>query len=116
MNHDHKHGHSHEHDHTHEHDHKHDHKHDHTHDHGHAHDHSHPHPGSEAELTFDKKLTILIGHWIDHNKSHQETYDAWADKAAGENQPETSALLKEISQASQQISLKLEKALHAIRQ
>lgn len=116
----------HDHDHDHDHDHKHDgaehshshghsHDHGHTHDHEHTHDHGHTHPGNDGELSFDKKLEILLGHWIDHNKSHQETYDSWADKAAGENQPETAALLKEISQESQRISLKLEKALHAIR-
>lgn len=116
--------HNHDHDHKHEesekhHDHEHTHTHSHAHDHGHTHDHSHDprqdQPGNKDELTFDSKLNILIGHWVDHNKSHQQTYDSWAEKAAGENQPETSALLKEISKDSRQITTKLEKALKAIK-
>lgn len=113
MNHDHEHSH-HNHAHKHE-DNEKPHTHGHTHDHEHTHDHDHDQPGNKEELTFDGKLTILMGHWIDHNKSHQQTYESWADKAAGENQPETAALLKEVSEDSIRITKTLEKALQAIR-
>ena len=124
MNHDHEHSHHHDHNHDHKHEetekphthgHTHTHDHEHTHDHGHDHDHVHDQPGNKEELTFDSKLAILIGHWINHNKSHQQTYDSWADKAAEENQPETAALLKEISGDSKRITTTLEKALQAIK-
>lgn len=107
MNHDHEHSH-HNHAHKHEENEK-------PHTHGHTHDHGHDQPGNKDELTFDSKLAILMGHWINHNKSHQQTYESWADKAAGENQPEAAALLKEVSEDSRRITATLEKALQAIR-
>lgn len=111
MNHDHEHSH-HNHAHKHEENEKpHTHGHTHDHDHGHTHD----QPGNKEELTFDGKLAILIGHWIDHNKSHQQTYESWAEKAADENQPEAAALLKEVSEDSRRITTTLEKALQDIR-
>lgn len=28
-----------------------------------------------------RRLTILIHHWIEHNESHREEYRKWADRA-----------------------------------
>jgi ABC-type Zn2+ transport system substrate-binding protein/surface adhesin len=101
--------HHHDHDHSHQ-----DHDHDHSHDHNHEHDHGHGHTTAK-ELSFDEKLTILLQHWIDHNRSHQETYDSWANKATDEKQPQTAEILKEISADSNKITEKLEKALGLIK-
>lgn len=103
----------HDHDHSH-HDHAHDHAHSHDHGHNHDHDHGHGHT-SAKELSFDEKLTILLQHWVDHNKSHQETYDSWANKATGESLPQMAEILKEISTDSNKITEKLEKALGLIK-
>jgi hypothetical protein len=101
--------HHHDHDHSHQ-----DHDHDHSHDHNHEHDHGHGHTTTK-ELSFDEKLTILLQHWIDHNKSHQETYDSWANKATGESLPQMAEILKEISADSTKITEKLKKALGLIK-
>ena len=70
-----------------------------------------------ANSPLTKNLTILIGHWIDHNKSHQETYELLGRQGRrGESAGNVAALLKEISEGLPTlITLKLEKALHAIR-
>lgn len=28
-----------------------------------------------------EKLKHLIGHWVDHNRSHEASYSEWAEKA-----------------------------------
>ncbi len=100
---------SHNHDHDHSH-HDHAHSHDHDHDHGHGHEHT-----NAKELSLDEKLTILLQHWIDHNKSHQETYDSWANKATNDNLSQTAEILKEIALDSNKITEKLEKALATLK-
>jgi len=54
-------------------------------------------------------------HWIEHNKSHQKTYESWAVKASDEKLVNTADLLKEISSDSVMITKKLEKALQSIK-
>lgn len=27
------------------------------------------------------KLTVLLKHWVEHNREHSEEFSAWADKA-----------------------------------
>lgn len=110
--HDHTHEHSHEgnsgHNYTHEHDHHHEHSHDHlhTHDHPHSHDHSHEdhkhedhdhgehhhdHAPSSSIENDEKTLRVLLVHWINHNRSHQDNFQQWVDKAKTMNRPEVSA-------------------------
>lgn len=110
-NHEHTHGdtHSHEHEHTHAHqhyhdgqDHSHEHTHMHEHDHGHNHDGGNTHGHSHEEyhchddnhnhehkcesvvdsLTKEEKtLKLLLSHWIDHNKSHEQGFEEWVEKS-----------------------------------
>lgn len=80
LGHDHNHGDGftgyHSHGHVHKHEHGHDH--DHDHDHEHAKDKEHPHDHISKD---EKTLRLLISHWIDHNKSHEEDFVEWAQKA-----------------------------------
>ncbi|HTG00081.1 MAG TPA: ABC transporter ATP-binding protein [Nitrospirota bacterium] len=60
------------------------HKH-HTHGLGHTHDHDHQN-GNQIEVL--NKLHAMLEHWIEHNDSHVESFQEWAQKAgiAGEHE------------------------------
>lgn len=73
--------------------HKHTHRHSwyvHEHSHSGIHDHehipeavditSHPEPSTTGQITDMEKLNMLLGHWIEHNNEHAETYMQWAGK------------------------------------
>ncbi|MBO4360496.1 MAG: zinc transporter [Eubacteriaceae bacterium] len=66
-----------DHTHTHPHPHEHDHDHDHDHDHGQVRDLSEL---SESEKAM-KTLELLLDHWVEHNISHMEGFEEWAQKA-----------------------------------
>jgi len=53
------------------------------HDHSHSHDESHNMMHNTVEKSDLEKLNILLGHWIEHNKTHQESFLEWAGKARG---------------------------------
>lgn len=79
--------HSQEHNHEHTHAHHHHHSHEHTHEccNNHdssQHDHHHSHDCcNESNLSHDEKtLRVLLVHWINHNKSHQENFLEWSEK------------------------------------
>jgi hypothetical protein len=33
------------------------------------------------EVEEEKKLSLLLAHWIEHNKEHAQDFKRWADKA-----------------------------------
>ncbi|NMA82837.1 MAG: zinc transporter [Epulopiscium sp.] len=77
----------------------HDHSHEHTHEHSHQHAHHH-HPedkdNTENSIEHDEKtLRVLLVHWINHNKSHQETFVEWSKKAVAMNKPEVAKYIEE---------------------
>lgn len=90
-----------EHNHTHEHDHSHEHSHHHTHshDHGHSHEDDHAHEHKD-ELVADnltkeeKTLKLLLSHWIDHNKSHEKSFEEWVEKSKQMDRTETSDFIQ----------------------
>lgn len=87
--HEHQHAHEHTHEHTHGHNHQHSHKHTHEccgehhldqHDHTHSQDHSHS-CCNENNMSHDEKtLRVLLVHWINHNKTHQDNFLEWVGK------------------------------------
>lgn len=83
--------------------------HHHNHDHNHSHDHGHNH--EQKELSFKEKLSSLFQHWIDHNSSHKESYLSWARKAQKENLSKIGSYLEQAGELSDEINMKLEKAL-----
>ena len=49
----------------------------------------------EGEENKDERiLQILLEHWVEHNKSHEETFIEWAEKAKALGKIETSQCLK----------------------
>lgn len=96
--------HNHTHSHTYEHNHEHNHSHgehshchgEHEHTHGHCCTHSHTHDDSSlsGELNKDDKvLKLLLKHWIEHNKTHEEGFKEWAEKAKSLGREETSSFI-----------------------
>lgn len=65
-------------------------------------------------MSMEEKITTLLKHWIDHNNSHMETYQSWAQKAEDASLAQVAGLLKETAEASGEITEKLNAALKAI--
>jgi hypothetical protein len=94
------------------------HLHVHTHNHSHAHMHphiqneeqeinhihthsddghqEHIHGDSESEgLTKEEKtLKILLSHWVEHNKSHEEGFKEWIEKSKAMGKEETANFIQ----------------------
>lgn len=89
-------GHDHGHTHTHAHSHGDDcgcgHEHTHAHSHedgcGCGHDHGHDHD-TVVENKDEKTLNILLVHWVNHNQSHEESFQEWVEKAKAMGKAET---------------------------
>lgn len=62
------------------------------HDHGH-HVHSH-NDDFKLEKDDEAKLAILLTHWIEHNKTHQESFEQWAEKASAMGKADVSDYIK----------------------
>lgn len=62
---------------------------DHDHPFEYGHDHVHPHTHSVPENKDEKTLNILLLHWVNHNKSHEESFKEWVDKARNMGKEET---------------------------
>ena len=97
----HDHGHSHEEEHAHAHGddcgcgHDHD---DHGHDHGHSHGDDcgcggHDH-ATVVENKDEKTLNILLVHWVNHNQSHEESFQEWVEKAKAMGKTETAQCIE----------------------
>ncbi len=55
-----------------------------------------------------KKLSVVIGQWIEHNESHRDEYEKWA-RTAGELglnsvQAEIEAAIEKISEANRHLA------------
>ncbi|AYO31283.1 MAG: hypothetical protein PWR06_2387 [Thermoanaerobacteraceae bacterium] len=44
-------------------------------------DHNHPSASDPRQDKEIETLRILLAHWIEHNKSHEENFREWADKS-----------------------------------
>lgn len=44
-------------------------------------DHNHPSASDSRQEKEIETLRILLAHWIEHNKSHEENFREWADKS-----------------------------------
>lgn len=117
----HDHGHSHGHEAAHTHSHGddcgcgHDHGHSHEEEHAHAHgddcgcghdhdDHGHSHGddcgcgghdhATVVENKDEKTLNILLVHWVNHNQSHEESFQEWVEKAKAMGKTETAQCIE----------------------
>ncbi|MGB9976487.1 hypothetical protein [Thermovenabulum sp.] len=54
------------------------------------------HPGnSENQASGDiQTLKVLLAHWIEHNKSHEENFRKWAEKAKNLGKDECGEYIK----------------------
>jgi len=74
--------------------HDHEHTHEHTHEHEHEHTHEHEHDITQAGNKDERTLQILLEHWVDHNKSHEETFQEWTLKAKTLGKQQTSQCIE----------------------
>ncbi|MCC5909310.1 MAG: zinc transporter [Clostridiaceae bacterium] len=84
----------------HDHDHEHTHEHSHEHSHDHTHEHSHQHATNKESVANtiehdEKTLRVLLVHWINHNKSHQENFSEWSKKAVAMEKPDVAKYIEE---------------------
>lgn len=73
-------------------------EHSHSHgEHGHTHEHTHNHDDSNSsgELNKEEKiLKVLLSHWIEHNKAHEEGFKEWVEKSKSMGRNETSSFIQ----------------------
>ena len=66
-----------------------------------SHEHHH---NNEKTMPLKQQLETLLEHWINHNGSHVNSYNDWAEKAKKENFKEVSLLIKKASKLTGEIS------------
>jgi hypothetical protein len=63
---------------------------------------------SRGGITDDKsKLATLIGHWIEHNEGHRQSYLEWRAKLDGQELPLTAQALDRIAQLTEEMNREL---------
>ena len=92
------------HDHGHSHGHEAAHTHSHGDDCGCGHDHGHSHGddcgcgghdhATVVENKDEKTLNILLVHWVNHNQSHEESFQEWVEKAKAMGKTETATCIE----------------------
>ncbi len=84
------------------------------HDHGPCSNHGHCQSCSghdhQDTMGFADKLNLLLGHWIEHNESHQTDYKKWALQAREEGHDEVVAKIQEAMQLFQEGNQRLRQA------
>jgi dTDP-D-glucose 4,6-dehydratase len=83
---------------------------DHQHHHGHSTDDETQEPAAE------KKLAVILGHWIKHNQSHVHAYRDWAQIASERSMHDVRARIEEAAELTLAASRKFEEALEKLRQ
>lgn len=66
-------------------------------------------------MTELEKLRHLLGHWIEHNDAHIETYREWASKAGALGEHELSDVLDQIAGDSKKLNALFHKAKEIIQ-
>lgn len=61
-----------------------------------------------------KRLAILIQHWIEHNESHREEYRKWAERAQALGLFGVKAKMEEAIESLHQCNLSLQEALKSL--
>lgn len=68
-----------------------------THCHEHQHDHQHSHHNccnDENVSKEEKTLKVLLVHWINHNKSHQDNFLEWVEKCESMHKEDVGTYIK----------------------
>lgn len=67
-----------------------------THNHNHNCDHDNT---DNSNLNKDEKtLKILLDHWVEHNKSHEDNFNEWVEKCKLMNKEETARYIVEATE------------------
>ena len=61
------------------------------------------------------KLTHLVGHWIEHNKSHEASYTEWAERARAFGENTTAEFIEKAVEQMAEADAMLGKALAALK-
>lgn len=61
------------------------------------------------------KLEHLIDHWVEHNRSHEESYSQWAERAKHMGQERTAELIEEAVACMKEADVLLLEALRALK-
>lgn len=61
--------------------------------------------------TAKEKLRVLLPHWIEHSKSHQNEFSNWAEQVRKEGHADVAALIEQAMQSMQKTDALLEQAL-----
>jgi len=61
------------------------------------------------------KLTHLVGHWIEHNKSHEASYTEWAERARQFGENTTAEFIEMAVEQMAEADTMLGKALAALK-
>jgi hypothetical protein len=68
----------------------------------------------EVRMEELRRLSIVVEHWIEHNQSHMNEYEKWAQRAAELGLGSVKAEIEKAINILSQTNLHLEKALRAI--
>ena len=86
----------------------------HSHEHPHDHEHDHDHAADLSGLSDSEKamrtLELLLDHWVEHNVSHMEGFEEWAEKAIANDRSEVADAIYEAIRFMQQANEELAKA------
>ena len=61
-------------------------------------------------MTLAQKVETLLGHWIDHNDSHKNTFFTWAERAKNEGLEDVAAKIEQAGNLSEQVTVLLKDA------
>ena len=68
------------------------------------------HTHSTPENKDEKTLNILLLHWVNHNKSHEESFKEWVDKARNMRKEETANSIEKAIEYMQKANEMLKEA------
>lgn len=61
------------------------------------------------------KLRHLIGHWVEHNVEHANTYNEWAARAEAAGRPKAAGTLRRIASETERLNALFREAEEALR-
>ncbi|MDI3481174.1 MAG: hypothetical protein PWQ97_829 [Tepidanaerobacteraceae bacterium] len=70
-------------------------------------EHNHPPEGDSRQDKDMETLRILLAHWIEHNKSHEDNFREWAHKSEKLGKPKVSELISKAADSLNAASLYL---------
>ncbi len=59
----------------------------------------------------DQKLSIVLQHWMDHNRGHVQEFETWAEKARASGHEKVSERILEAAEQMERANAVLEAAL-----